>query len=55
MDVEDALKANEMLKAKIIVPMHYNTFPLIKADPNELKKRSEARVEIFRIGETKEL
>lgn len=33
MDPEDALMAAQMLKARLTIPMHYNTFPLIKQDP----------------------
>ncbi|GMV82202.1 MAG: hypothetical protein AMXMBFR7_33860 [Planctomycetota bacterium] len=33
MGVADANKAAEWLKAKTYVPMHYNTFEIIKADP----------------------
>lgn len=33
MDTEDAVKAAEFVAAKLTVPMHYNTFPVIKADP----------------------
>lgn len=31
--IEDALKAVEFIKPKKVVPMHYNTFDVIKADP----------------------
>ncbi|WP_261816717.1 metal-dependent hydrolase [Vibrio gallicus] len=34
MDIEDALLAADMLKAKLTIPMHYDTFPLIKANPH---------------------
>ena len=33
MGPEDALKAVQMLKPKLVVPMHYNTWPLIEQDP----------------------
>ena len=36
MDVEDAARAAEFLRAKYIIPMHYNTFEPIKADPSRL-------------------
>jgi L-ascorbate metabolism protein UlaG (beta-lactamase superfamily) len=41
MDIDDAVKAVEFLKPKIAIPMHYDTFPVIKADPNEFVKKVE--------------
>lgn len=38
MDVKDALKAIALIKPKKVVPMHYNTFDLIQAEPKELEK-----------------
>ena len=38
MDAEDAARAVKMIKPRIAVPMHYNTFPVIKADPQEFAK-----------------
>lgn len=35
MDIEDAARAVKMIKPRIAVPMHYNTFPKIAADPEE--------------------
>ncbi len=35
MGAEDALKAAKMLKASTVIPMHYNTWPLVKADPEQ--------------------
>ncbi|MFD6439475.1 metal-dependent hydrolase [Peribacillus sp. NPDC060186] len=35
MGPEDAALAAEFLKAKQVVPIHYNTFPVIKQDPNK--------------------
>lgn len=35
MDIKDAVRAVEFIQPKITVPMHYNTFGLIQADPNE--------------------
>ncbi|MGO0123336.1 metal-dependent hydrolase [Desulfothermobacter acidiphilus] len=34
MDPEDALQALELLKPKMVVPIHYNTFPAIQQDPD---------------------
>lgn len=42
MDIDDALRAVEMIRPKKVVPMHYNTWPLIKADPYEFARRAEA-------------
>lgn len=41
MGPEDALTAAGWLKAKKVVPMHYNTFPLIKQDGEEWCRRCE--------------
>lgn len=38
MDITDAAKAVTFIKPKITVPMHYSTFPLIKADPEEFAR-----------------
>lgn len=42
MDIRDAVKATEFVNAKMNIPMHYNTFPVIEADPEEFKQRVEA-------------
>lgn len=39
MGIDDAVKAVEFLKPKIAIPMHYDTFDVIKADPNEFVKK----------------
>lgn len=38
MDIEDALEAVKFIKPKVVVPMHYNTFDEIKADPKEFSR-----------------
>ncbi|BDR59604.1 metal-dependent hydrolase [Xylocopilactobacillus apicola] len=38
MDSSDAALAAEFLKAKKVIPIHYNTFPPIKADPIEFQQ-----------------
>lgn len=40
MDLDDAVRAVELVKPKISIPMHYNTFDLIKADPDEFKLKN---------------
>lgn len=56
MGIKEAVKAVELLKPKIAIPMHYNTFPVIRADPYEFKKLVEektgVRVIILNPGET---
>lgn len=42
MDVYEAVIAVKWLNASKIIPMHYNTFPNIKADPADFKKKVEA-------------
>ena len=37
MDIEEAVYAVEVLKPKVVVPIHYNTFPIIKKDPVKFK------------------
>lgn len=47
MGPEDAAYAAELLKADTVVPIHFNTFPPIKQDPQafkEMVKASEVRV-----------
>ncbi len=39
----DAAKAVEFLRPKKVVPMHYNTFDMIKQDPNEFAKLVRAQ------------
>jgi L-ascorbate metabolism protein UlaG (beta-lactamase superfamily) len=34
MGIDDAVKAVELTNPKFVIPMHYNTFPVISADPN---------------------
>ena len=56
MDVKDAARACEFIKPDRVVPMHYDTFDLIKADPNKFKKRAEyAEVVILNPGDIVEL
>jgi L-ascorbate metabolism protein UlaG (beta-lactamase superfamily) len=41
MGITDAVKAVEFVKPKVAIPMHYNTFPLICADPKVFKSETE--------------
>ncbi|MEE8185292.1 MAG: metal-dependent hydrolase [Thermodesulfobacteriota bacterium] len=58
MGIPDALKAVEFLKPKIAIPMHYNTFDVIKQDPEEFiegLKDSPSRGVVLGIGESLEI
>lgn len=57
MGVDDAIKAVEFLQPKHVVPMHYDTFDLIKADPKKFAAGAQkhgAKVTIMGIGDTLE-
>jgi L-ascorbate metabolism protein UlaG (beta-lactamase superfamily) len=52
MGPEDAAYAVELLKPKTVVPIHYNTFPPIKQDPEHFKSLvKNAEVKILQPGE----
>ncbi|TFH09923.1 MAG: metal-dependent hydrolase [Candidatus Thorarchaeota archaeon] len=38
MDIHQAAFATKLIKPKVVIPMHYDTFPAIKADPKEFEK-----------------
>lgn len=51
MDIDDAVKAVELLRPKVAIPMHYDTFPVIKADPQEfVRKVKKLRVKGIVLG-----
>lgn len=55
MGIDDAVKAVELVNPKFVVPMHYNTFPVIKADPNMFIAKVTAKGfkgKVFNFGET---
>lgn len=43
MGIDDALKACEFVNPNLAIPMHYNTFPVIQADPMVFEKKAAAR------------
>jgi L-ascorbate metabolism protein UlaG (beta-lactamase superfamily) len=58
MGIKGALKAIELIKPEIVVPMHYNTFPAIRQNPEELKAEAEkmgVKVVILKPGESLEV
>jgi L-ascorbate metabolism protein UlaG (beta-lactamase superfamily) len=55
MGIDDAVKAAEFLGAKRVVPMHYDTFDVIKADPQQFaSKVKDSQVVILKPGDTME-
>lgn len=60
MGIREAVKAVELIKPKYVIPMHYNTFDVIKADPEEFTKlvrerTPEVRPIILKPGEEIEI
>jgi L-ascorbate metabolism protein UlaG (beta-lactamase superfamily) len=57
MGPEDAARAVELIEPKTVVPMHYDTFPVIEQDPEDFRRRvgDRARVEILNPGESLEI
>lgn len=57
MGPEDALRAVEMLRPQVVIPIHYNTFPVIQQNPAEFaeKVKGLARCVLLQPGESYEL
>jgi L-ascorbate metabolism protein UlaG (beta-lactamase superfamily) len=58
MGIDDAAKAVEFLKPRVVVPMHYDTFEVIAADPREFAHKASqhgAHVEVLEIGKSLEM
>ncbi len=57
MDVKDAVRATGMISPKVVVPIHYGTWPLIEADPREFCSKVENICEcrILKPGESFEI
>lgn len=56
MDVEDAARAVDFIRPKIAIPMHYKTFPVINADPQEFKNKVKGiEVRVIEIGDSIEI
>jgi len=54
MGIDDAVKAAELVNPKTVIPMHYNTFPVIKANPNlflEKLKAVNINCQVLKYGE----
>jgi len=57
MGVEDAVRAVAFVKPKIVIPMHYNTWEVIRADPRAFQRDvgNQAQVVILAPGESYQL
>lgn len=58
MGIDDAVKAVSLLKPKKVIPMHYNTFDMIKSDPTAFSDRIQqlgTAVQVLKPGEATEL
>jgi len=54
MGIPSAVKAVEFVQTKKVIPIHYGTFPIVRADPEEFKNRvgDLAEVIILKPGES---
>lgn len=55
MGIDDAVKAVEFLNPRVVIPMHFDTFDVIKQNPQvfaERLKGSKTKVQILKIGES---
>jgi len=58
MGIDDAVRASEFVRPKIAIPMHYNTFPVIQANPHEFVQKASAKgipARVLEYGESIEL
>jgi len=57
MGIDDAVKAVELVKPRLAIPMHYKTFDVIDAEPNDFVARVESKgfkAKVLGIGESYE-
>ncbi len=54
MGIEDAVRAVELVKPATVIPMHYNTWDVIQADPEQFKRQvgDRARVVVLAPGQS---
>lgn len=55
MGIDDAVKSVEFVNPGLTIPMHYNTFPVIEADPNVFKTKVEnlgKKAQVMDFGES---
>jgi L-ascorbate metabolism protein UlaG (beta-lactamase superfamily) len=47
MGIPSAVKAVEFVQTKRVIPIHYDTFPIVKSDPQEFKRRVGSMAEVI--------
>jgi len=56
MGPDDALRAVKFIQPKMVVPIHYNTFDVIKQDPDawaaRVEKDTDTKVYVLKPGES---
>lgn len=55
MGIDDAVKAVELLRPRLAIPMHYNTFEVIACDPQQFAKKCHAigaKAEVLGVGKS---
>jgi L-ascorbate metabolism protein UlaG (beta-lactamase superfamily) len=56
MGPEDALRAVKMLEPKVVIPIHFNTFPLLEQDENawaeRVQKETKTKAVVLKPGES---
>ena len=50
MGIEDAARAVELVQPRVAIPMHYNTFDVIKADPEAFRRQVGGRAQVVVLG-----
>jgi L-ascorbate metabolism protein UlaG (beta-lactamase superfamily) len=56
MGPDDALRAVKLIEPKQVIPIHYDTFEVIKQDPHawakRVEKETDAKVRVMKPGES---
>ena len=55
MGIKDALRAVDLIRPELVIPMHYGSFPAISVNPRDFKQDCRVEVDIFKPGEEKDL
>lgn len=55
MDVADAVHAADFIRPRMVMPIHFDTFDLIKADPKDFAKRVHCDCLVLKPGESAEV